>query len=64
MNEITQELLRLAQENPELPIVTMVATEVVCGDEFGYWLSSPSKCDIREYAMNASGITYYCTLIG
>ena len=62
MNEITQELLRLAQENPDLPVVTLVATECVAGDEWGYWLSALSKCDIREYAVDdwiGNGIIRY-----
>lgn len=35
----TEELLKLIKENPDLPIVPMVDSEVV-QDDFGYWLGA------------------------
>jgi hypothetical protein len=48
----TQELLQLVAENPELPIVPMVETEVIGGDEFGYWLAKIGKCAVKEFAID------------
>lgn len=43
------ELLKLVQENPELPIVAMVKGEIVGGDEYGYWVGSFGKAEVDEY---------------
>ena len=51
-NEITKELLELVKENPELPIIPMVYTEVVAGDQFAYWLGQVIKCEVREYTID------------
>lgn len=48
-NELTAELLKLIQENPELPVVPMVAGEVVPNDEYGYWLGRWGKAKVDEY---------------
>lgn len=45
-------LLRLIQENPDLPVVPMVDNEIVAGDEYGRWLGSFGKAEIREYAID------------
>ena len=34
----SEELLKLVAENPDLPVVPMVDSEVCGGDEYGYWL--------------------------
>ncbi len=39
MTEKTKELLKLIEENPDLPIVPMVDAEVI-GDDSGYWLGN------------------------
>jgi len=43
------ELIKLAQENPEFPIVPMVDGEIVAGDEWGRWLGSWGSAYIGEY---------------
>ncbi len=48
-NKLTAELLKLIQENPELPVVPMVAGEVVPNDEYGYWLGRWGKAKVDEY---------------
>lgn len=45
----TQEFIKLVQENPDLPIVPMVDAEIVCGDDYGWWLGSFGCCEITEY---------------
>ncbi|MDT2565153.1 hypothetical protein [Enterococcus avium] len=54
------ELLNLIQGNPDLPIVPMVESEVVAGDDYTTWLGSFGKAEIdnvwesdeRIYFMN------------
>lgn len=43
------ELFKLMQENPELPIVAMVDTEVVAGDDFGRWIGALGYVYVDEY---------------
>jgi hypothetical protein len=45
-------LIQLITENPDLPVIPMVDTEVVCGDEYGYWMASFGDCTIREFAVD------------
>lgn len=52
MNEYTAELFRLIQENPELPILPTVDTEVVAGDDYGRWIGAFGKAEVREYAID------------
>ncbi|WP_289049848.1 hypothetical protein [uncultured Acidaminococcus sp.] len=47
-NEATATLLKLAAENPAMPIVAMVNFEVVAGDEFAYWTGEIDNVDVRE----------------
>lgn len=53
--ENIQNLLKLIQENPELPIVAMVDGEVVGGDEYGYWVGKFGKARVDEYLMPRDG---------
>lgn len=43
-----KELLKLVQENPDLPIVPMVDGEVCCGEGM-YWQGSFGSADINEW---------------
>ena len=45
----TQEFLELVKQNPDLPIVPMVDSDVCCGDEYGWWLGSFGSASIDEY---------------
>ncbi len=53
------ELIRLMQQNPELPILPFVAAEVVT-DDSGYWLGSWSSAKVDEYVMPTK---YYSPVI-
>ena len=44
-----EELFRLMAENPELPVVPMVDSEIVCDDYYSRWLGSWGCCYIGEY---------------
>ena len=50
MNNKTAELIKLINENPELPILPMVASEIVCDDGYNYWIGSFGSCYVGEYA--------------
>lgn len=49
-NESNNELLRIVAENPDLPIVAMVDSDIVCED-YGRWLASFGKAYVGEYAI-------------
>ena len=42
------EIIKLIEENPDLPIVPMVDSEVVA-DDGGYWLGKWGRCEVTEY---------------
>lgn len=42
-------LFRLMEEHPELPVVPMVDSEVVAGDEYGRWIGKFGDAHISEY---------------
>ena len=42
-------LLKLIKENPNLPIVPMVATECVSDDSYGYWMSEWGNASVTKY---------------
>ena len=44
-----KKLLKLVQENPELPIVPMVDGEVCQEDSYGYWLGSFGRSEVNEW---------------
>lgn len=43
-----KELLKLVQENPDLPIVPLVDYEV-CFEDYGYWQGSFGRAKVNEY---------------
>lgn len=43
------ELIKLIGENPELPVVPMVSSEVVADSGYAYWIGSFSKARVAEY---------------
>lgn len=47
----TQAFIKLVQENPDLPIVPMVAYDVVDDDSYHWWLGSFVDCEVTEYAL-------------
>lgn len=59
MTEKTKELLKLIEENPDLPIVPMVDAEVI-GDDSGYWLGSWQGAYIGKYILHEDyGVIFY-----
>jgi hypothetical protein len=49
MSDNVKELLRLIEENPDLPVVPMVDAEVVSGDDWGIWMGSIGTAQVDEY---------------
>lgn len=57
-NEATAKLLKLAAENPTLPIVAMVDFEVVAGDECAYWAGEIDNVDVEELWLSPDARTW------
>ena len=53
----TEELLKLIRENPDLPVVPMVDSEVVA-DDGGYWLGAWGHCEVTEYYLGEERIHF------
>lgn len=49
-NQKTQELLKLIQENPDLPVIPFVDWEIVAEDN-GYWMGSWGSAQVDEYVI-------------
>lgn len=45
------ELFRLMQENPELPVVPMVDSEIVADNDYNYWMGSWGNSRVEEYVL-------------
>ena len=44
-----EELFKLMQENPDLPVVPMVDADIVAGDDYGRWMGSWGSASVDEY---------------
>ena len=53
------QLLDLMQENPHLPIVPMVNSEVVADDTWGYWLGSWGPASVEKYYSGEERVYFY-----
>lgn len=51
MNENTKELLKLIEQNPDLPVVPMVDGEIV-SDDFGYYLGAFGSATVDEFVIS------------
>ena len=54
---MTNELIKLIQENPDLPIVPMVDAEVVA-DDCGYWMGKWGRCEVTEYYLGREKVHF------
>ena len=57
--ENVETLLRLIKDNPELPILPMVATECVFSDDFAYWMGEWGSSRIDKYYLCDIGERVY-----
>lgn len=53
MTDNIQNLVNLAKEHPDLPIVAMVDGEIVGGDDYCRWLGSVGNVELGEYVLYA-----------
>lgn len=43
------EIIKLIEENPDLPVVPMIDSEVVADDSYTYWIGKWGRCKVTEY---------------
>lgn len=49
MNSNVEKLIQLIKENPELPVIPMVETEVVPDDCYSWWLAAFGKAEVSDF---------------
>ena len=52
------QLIDLMKENPGLPVVPMVRSEIVCDDCYAYWMGSWSTARVELYLLTDSKIRF------
>lgn len=52
------QLLDLMKENPHLPVVPMVRSEIVCDDCFAYWMGSWGDARVDRYLLTDNRILF------
>ena len=50
MNDNIKMLLELINENPELPIICMVESDIIGGDDYGRWMAQVGWSVVGEFA--------------
>ena len=53
-----EELFRVMQENPDLPVIVMVDSEIVADDGYNRWLGAWGHCEIGEYFVGEERIHF------
>ena len=53
-----EELFRVMQENPNLPVIAMVDSEIVADDGYNRWLGAWGHCEICEYFVGEERIHF------
>lgn len=46
---IKPKVIRLIEENPDLPVIPVISEEVVASDEYHWWLGEWGDAEIKEY---------------
>ena len=52
------EIVKLIEENPDLPIVPMVDEEVVADDSYSWWLGKWGRCEVTEYYLGREALHF------
>lgn len=52
------QLLDLMKENPHLPVVPMVRSEIVCDDSWAYWMGSWGNAQVDLYLLTDSRVLF------
>ena len=58
MTKETEQFLELIKENPELPIVPMVDSEVVADDCYSWWLAAWGRSEVTEYYLGRDAVHF------
>ncbi|MBR3445598.1 MAG: hypothetical protein IKH14_07035 [Prevotella sp.] len=58
MNKNIEKLLELIEENPDLPIIPFVHSEVVADDMYTWWMADFGVVEITEYVIGSDGQVY------
>lgn len=53
-----EKLIELAKENPDLPIIPMVGTDVVASDEYSYWMASFGTVELGQYYVSEERVIF------
>lgn len=53
-----EKLIELAKENPDLPIIPMVGTDVVASDEYSYWMASFGEVELGQYYVSEERVIF------
>lgn len=59
MSKQTSELIKLINENPGLPIITMMNDEIVVTDDFGYYLAEFGHVAVDEFVISRRGMMLF-----
>ena len=54
----TEKFLKLVQENPDLPILPMVDSEIVADDEARWWIGDWGNAEVGEYYMGREHVHF------
>ena len=52
------EIIKLIEENPDLPIVPMVASEIVADDSYYWWMGKWGRCEVTEYYLGREAVHF------
>lgn len=56
--ENTNELFELIKNNPDLPIFPMVTAEIVCSDDYAYWMGSWGRAEVDSFYIHEDHFVY------
>lgn len=59
MDKYIADLLELIKAHPELPIVPMVDSEIVCDDEYSRWKGSWGPASVTKYLVSEEHIFFF-----
>lgn len=51
MNNNIKNFLEIVNNNPNLPVVCAVDSDVVCGDDYGRWIAQIGYCKVGEFTL-------------
>ena len=54
----SEKLLKLVQENPDLPVIPMVDSEVVADDSYYWWIGEWGNSEVTEYYMGREHVHF------